>query len=138
MNFKLIIAVILIVIGVLILAKFYYPSLTQNITQNKTTTTTTNQAQPKAYMPIKPKEIPGKGEIFIYADHFEPKQLNVKLGEVVKWINKDKSDHILILSRPPIKKKIIANTTFRFTTYFKGTITFKFKEISGTGTITIS
>jgi hypothetical protein len=103
------------------------------------TTTTTLPAgieKGKIFTPVEIK--PGKNEIFIFSDKFEPFQLTISLGEEVKWINKDNKDHTIILSNPPLEKRVIAGDYFNFQFTSKGTVEFTDKETGVKGSITVS
>ena len=105
-------------------------------TTTTTTTTVAEVGKGKVFTPVEIK--PGKNEIFVYADRFEPSQLTIKLGEEVKWINKDNKDHIIILSNPPLEKRILAGDYFNFQFTSSGIIEFTDKETGAKGRITVS
>jgi plastocyanin len=111
----------------------------QEIQENQTQTTTTlniTVEKGKVFTPVEVK--PAKNEIFIFSDKFEPSQLTISLGEEVKWINKDNKDHIIILSNPPLEKRIIAGDYFVFQFTSKGIVEFTDKDTGAKGSITIS
>jgi len=76
-------------------------------------------------------------EILIYSDRFEPSSMTMSAGEQVKWVNKDGKDHILVLSNPPIEKRILAGSYFLLTFNSKGSVGFSDKDSGIAGTITI-
>jgi len=78
----------------------------------KQTTTTTTEIKP--YQPIPIIETPGKNEIFLYENETNPSSLQIKLGEVIKFINKDTKTHSLTFSDPPLTKNIPGGTDWSF------------------------
>jgi len=88
---------------------------TSTITSLTTTTTT-----PSPYIPVPIIETPGKNEIFIYADKVEPKSLEINLGEVITFINKDTKTHVLTFPSPPLTKNLPANSNWQFQFTQKG------------------
>ena len=76
-------------------------------------------------------------EILIHSDRFEPSSMTMSAGEQVKWVNKDSKDHILVLSNPPIEKRILAGSYFLLTFSSKGSVGFSDKDSGIAGTITI-
>jgi plastocyanin len=108
----------------------------ENQTTPKETTSTEEIEKGKVFTPVEVK--PAKNEIFIFSDKFEPSQLTISSGEEVKWINKDDKDHIIILSNPPLEKRITAGDYFAFQFTSKGIVEFTDKDTGAKGSITIS
>ena len=77
-------------------------------------------------------------EILIYPDRFEPSNMTMSAGEQVKWVNKDDKEHILVLSNPPIEKRVLAGSYFLLTFSSKGSVGFSDKDTGIAGTITIT
>jgi len=92
---------------------------TQTELSTQTTITTTTTSSP--YIPVPIIEKPGENEIFIYADKIEPTNLEIKLGEVVKFTNKDVKTHVLSFSSPPLTKNLEPNFTWSFQFTQRGT-----------------
>ncbi|MEM5810200.1 MAG: hypothetical protein QW156_04910 [Candidatus Aenigmatarchaeota archaeon] len=85
-------------------------------------------------IPIKP----GENEVFIYADRIEPLSLNVKIGEEIKFTNKDLKEHTIAFSNPPLEKRILAGDTFTFYFSSSGIVEVIDKGSGAKITITIS
>jgi plastocyanin len=79
-----------------------------------------------------------ESEILIFADRFEPSQLNITIGESVKWINRDYKEHTIILSNPPLEKRVLTNDSFSFQFVKKGLVEFRDKETGIKGNITVN
>jgi plastocyanin len=90
------------------------PEKTTTQTTLPTQTTVTTTTIPSPYIPVPIIETPGKNEIFIYADKIEPKSLEIKLGEVITFINKDTKTHVLTFSSPPLTKNLPTNSSWPF------------------------
>jgi plastocyanin len=117
------------------------PASTTITVGNTTTTTvrsstTTSSEENKTFVPVQIK--PAKNEIFIYSDKFEPSSMTINLGEQVKWINKDSNDHIIVLSNPPLEKRILAGDSFSFQFISKGVVEFTDRDTGVKGSITVS
>jgi plastocyanin len=114
------ILVIILLLLPLIFFLLYLSSFTLRKTEKIATTTTstitslTTTTIPSPYIPVPIIETPGKNEIFIYADKVEPKSLEIKLGEVITFINKDTKTHVLTFSSPPLTKNLQANSSWPF------------------------
>jgi plastocyanin len=91
---------------------------TQTTLPTQTTVTTTTTSSP--YIPVPIIETPGKNEIFIYVDKIEPKSLEIKLGEVITFVNKDTKTHVLTFPSPPLTKNLPANSNWQFQFTQKG------------------
>lgn len=100
------------------------------------TTTTTIEIQTTTTTTIE-IQIEGK-KIFIYADKFEPSSVEINLGDEVVWVNKDDKEHVIILSNPPLEKRILAGDSFTFQFTFTGSIEFVDRDTGAKGIITIS
>jgi len=89
---------------------------------NATTTTTLQPTQ--QMIPTTTTQPSQKFEIFIYADHYEPPEVTIRMGDTVEWINKDTKEHILVLPSLPLEKRIIPTGSFSFMFYRTGTFEF--------------
>jgi plastocyanin len=109
--------------------------VSKNETVKQTTTTTT---EIKPYQPIPIIETPGKNEIFLYENETNPSSLQIKLGEVIKFINKDTKTHSLTFSDPPLTKNIPGGTDWSFQFTKVGSFTVNDETNGKVITITVS
>lgn len=130
----IILCIILAVASVYIF--FPKPKESGKATQTTTTSTVPGIEKGKVFVPVETKA--GKNEILIFADRFEPSTLEVSLGEEFKWTNKDAKDHTIVLSNPPIEKRILAGSSFTFSFSTAGRVEFTDKETGMKGTIIVS
>jgi hypothetical protein len=99
---------------------------------------------------IKPpeKEIPSPveaNEIFIYSDSYEPAHVKIRVGEEVKWINKDDEQHILVCADitrgiPLFDVVLLRGEDFTWSFYSKGSYRFWDPDVGEekmTGMITV-
>jgi plastocyanin len=123
---------LLVVFLAFFLTIYFYPiekeTKVENETKNLTETTQpteniTNATTGEVFTPLPEKETPEKNEIFIFSNRFEPNTLEIKLGEEVKFTNKDEKEHVIEFSNPPLTKHILPGTDFSFTFPSKGTVT---------------
>ncbi|MEM5773334.1 MAG: hypothetical protein QXL86_03905, partial [Candidatus Aenigmatarchaeota archaeon] len=99
MKVALIAAIFLIAISVIAGYFLFFGGEVEEIVPQTTTTlpqTTTTLQTTTTTVAGRGGRIITVNEVFIYSDRFEPSQLAVKLGEKVKWINKDNKPHTLV------------------------------------------
>jgi hypothetical protein len=73
---------------------------------------------PPEVPPEVPPEIPPPPPIYIYSDRYTPRELEIRVGQRVTWVNMDV--HIHTLESEPFSRTILPGQNFSWTFYEPG------------------